>query len=156
VLGEEVRLASPCLFGGRPAVGNRQRSLLQRNHLEASCVRMNLDDPGARPLVGVVVVVHPEEHVDVACVGRHHDAPVRLIDANRPQLRVAGALDFLVVDARQFGVLPELGHEPTDLLLLAFGDRRERLQKLIGDGDFDVRHEGEDTDSAKQKRGTQK
>ncbi len=52
------------------------------------------------PVVGIVVPVGPEQHVDVALLGLQHDGPIALVDAQRAHVRVASRLDALVVEAR--------------------------------------------------------
>ena len=66
------------------------------------------------------MVQHLQQCVDVAGDGGQHDAPPRLIDADRPEPRVAGVGDLLQVQAGVGGgveLVEDLGDAVVDGLL---------------------------------------
>ena len=83
-----------------------------------------------RPVVGIVVLVGPEQQVDISGLGLEHDRPVRLVDPQRPHFRVPSAGDLLVVEAGRIRVgLKLLDHRP-HARLLRTGEPGKRLQKI--------------------------
>ena len=73
----------------------------------------------------------------LAALGLEDDAAVFVIDTHRAEVAVLRVIDGLVVDSGRTRVLPELGHELHDLLLLATGDGCEGLQEAIAQCDLD-------------------
>ena len=88
------------------------------------------------PRVSVVVLVGPQEHVDVAVLRLEHDRPVALIDAKRAHGGIASYVDPLVVQTAGRGVGVEPGDELPDAALLRPGQSRERVQKITGHRHF--------------------
>src|ERR1035437_142492 len=84
------------------------------------------------PTVGLVVVVHPGQHVDLRIRGVEYHGSVGLVDAHGIQILALGALDHLVVQARCIGPLAEAFDELANLLLVALLDVREGPQKITG------------------------
>ena len=69
------------------------------------------------PTVGLVVVVHPGQHVDLRIRGVEHHGPVPLVDADGIQILALGALDHLVVQTRRIGPLPAGGSVKVDITI---------------------------------------
>src|SRR5690606_34303356 len=88
------------------------------------------------PVIGIVMLVHPQQHIDIARVGLQHDAAVILIDAHRAKMAVTGVVDLLVIDAGGLRVATELADELHHLLLLAAGNGGKRLQEAVAYSDF--------------------
>ena len=93
-----------------------------------------------RPVVCVVVLVHPQQNVHVTLFGAEHDPAVLLVYAYGPEVRVAGIVDLFIVDPGALGVVPKFGYELHDLFLLRLGYHCKGLQESVADCNFDLMH----------------
>ena len=104
---------------------------LDADDLERPGDRVDLEDPVLRPVHRLVVVVHPDQDVDIALLGVKDDRPVLLVDPDRADLVVLDAVDLLVVDRRRRRVGLELLGEVPDLPLLGSGQRAKASRNSV-------------------------
>ena len=89
-----------------------------------------------RPVIGIVVLIDPKQHINIPAIGLKHDAAIVLIDAHRPEMGITGIIDLLVVDATCLWVATELADELHHLLLLATRNLREGSEETVSKRDF--------------------
>ncbi|PMR72084.1 hypothetical protein C1H69_22130 [Billgrantia endophytica] len=106
-------------------------------NLQAAGLRMDIHPVTAGP--GVVVFVHPQQHVDVAALGLEYDGAVIVVDADRAQVGI-GRGQGLVVEPRRARVFAELGDHGHHLALFATGNSGIGFQELLGQRDGDLAH----------------
>ena len=129
---ESGQLAVPQVAEGQRWNGSVGRCLDRRRclgirfgarlvHLQCAGLGVDAALVSLRPRVGVVVLVGPQQHVDVAVLRLEHDRPVALIDTQRSHGWVAGRVDPLLVQAAGRGVGVEPGDEGPNAALLRPG-----------------------------------
>jgi hypothetical protein len=83
-----------------------------------------------RPFVGIVVLGHPEEDVNITSGRARYDSPVVLVDPDRSEIRVCGVAYLFVVDAATCRILAKLRQEPHDFSLLTARDPGVGVEKI--------------------------
>ena len=92
------------------------------HHLDCTGRRMNGAIMPPSPVVSIIMLVDPHQHVEIALLGFEHYAAITLIDTHRMDIATAGIQDFLVVDARAGGIMSKLADELLHLSLLCPGN----------------------------------
>ena len=94
--------------------------VLGQVHLHGAGFRVDVAAAARRPVVGVVVLVRPQQHVDIATGRLQHDGAIAAVDAQRAHVGILRAVDALVVQAAGGGIVVEPRNErPHAPLLLA-------------------------------------
>src|SRR5690242_354144 len=99
---------------------------------------MDRTGSSGRPLIGVIVFVHPKQDVNVPLFGLENDASVILVYANRPQVVVLCALDFLVIVRGGGRVGCKFIEEAAHLLLLFLRKTAECREEVSTKSQFDI------------------
>ena len=114
-----LQLPEDAWFVGGRWVGGLLGDLSRLVYLQRPGFRIDVARVPSGPLVSVVVLVGPQQHVDVAVMRFQDDGPIAAVDANRAHVRLHRARDLLVVEARGSGVpLEPPKHGPHLALLL--------------------------------------
>src|SRR5690606_41837972 len=66
--------------------------MISLEDLQNPGVGIHLTAVAPGPVIGIVMLVHPQQHIDIARVGLQHDAAVILIDAHRAKMAVTGGI----------------------------------------------------------------
>ena len=99
-------------------------------HLNRTGLRVDVAPVALRPRVCVVVLVRPQQNMNVAPLGLRDDCPVTAINAQRTKFPVLGSLNAFVVQAARGRVGVEPGDERSHAPLLTRGQSSECVQKV--------------------------
>src|SRR5262249_39946260 len=112
--------------------------LISRDHvvdLDSANLRGNCAALTRSPLHSLVVVVDPEESVDVPRLRAQHDRAIVIADSDGSEVRIDEGADLLVVDRPIGRVRAKLPQKLTHLLLMWLWQPAERLEEFIENRD---------------------
>ncbi|MNO80119.1 hypothetical protein D3C76_713110 [compost metagenome] len=75
-----------------------------------------------RPLVGIVVLVYPQQAIHIAHIRFKHDAAHIVVDPYRAHIRIGGIMNALIINAGRHRVLTKLSNERQHRLLVRAGN----------------------------------
>ncbi|MEF8727178.1 MAG: hypothetical protein V5B34_03020 [Accumulibacter sp.] len=100
-------------------------------HLQRTGRRIHRDTSSLGPAVGIVMVIHVHQHIDVPGGGFEDNPTPVLVDADRLQIAIPGAMDRLVMDAIGGRISLETQGPPQHLPLHRGAQGRQIRQEIL-------------------------